>query len=69
MRKNNVENKVWINKCYLDPAPGKLTIIVWFAEFKCDRTNIDDAQRAGRPKEMVTPENIKSTKSFYKIVK
>ena len=37
-------------------APGKSTIIVWYAEFKRDRTNTDDAERSGRPKSAVVPE-------------
>ena len=31
----------------------------WYAEFKRSRTDTDDAERSGRPKEVVTPETIK----------
>ena len=34
-------------------------IIDWYAEFKRDRTNTDDAERSGRPKPAVVPENIR----------
>lgn len=57
MGKNTVEAKQWFDKRYGDSAPGKSTIIDWYAEFKCGRTN-DDAERFGRPKSAVVPENI-----------
>ena len=40
-------------------APGKSTIIDPYADFKCGRTNTDDAERSGRPKSAVVPENMK----------
>ena len=43
---------------YGDSAPGKSTIIDWYAEFKHCRTNTDDAERSGRPKSAVVSENI-----------
>ena len=39
--------------------------IDWYAEFKRDRTNTNDAERSGRPKSTVVPENITKV---YKIV-
>ena len=48
MGKNTVEAKQWLDKRYEDSAPGKSTIIGWYAEFK----------RSGRPKSTVVPENI-----------
>ena len=36
----------------------KSTIIDWYAEFKYGRTNTDVAERSGRPKSAVVPENI-----------
>ena len=55
---NSVEAKQWPDKSYGDSAPGKSTIIDWYAEFKRGRTNTDDAKRSGRPKSAVVPENI-----------
>ena len=58
MGKNTVEAKQWFYKRYGDSAPEKTTIIDWYAEFKRGRTNTDDAERSGRPKSAVVPENI-----------
>ena len=58
MRKNTFEAKQWLYKRYRDSAPGKSTIIDWYAEFKCDRASTDDTERFGRPKSAVVPENI-----------
>ena len=55
---NTVEAKQWLDKRYGDFAPGKSTIIDWYAEFKCGRTNTDDAERSGRLKSAVVSENI-----------
>ena len=46
------------DKRYGDSTPGKSTIIDWYAEFKRGRTSINDAERSGRPKSVVVPENI-----------
>ena len=58
MRKSTVEAKQYLDKRYLNSAPGKSTIIDWYAEFKYGRTNTDDAERFGRPKSAIVPENI-----------
>ena len=58
MGENTVEAKQWVDKRYGDSAPGKSTIIDWYTEFKRGRTNTDDAERSGRPKSAVVPENI-----------
>ena len=55
---NTVEAKKWLDKRYGDFATGKSTIIDWYDEFKRGRTNTDDAERSGRPKSAVVPENI-----------
>ncbi|XP_035725545.1 protein GVQW3-like [Vespa mandarinia] len=65
MGKNTVKAKQWFAKHYRDSASGKSTIIDWYAEFKRDRTNTDDAECSGRPKSEVVPENIKKV---HKIV-
>ena len=41
-----------------DSASGESTIIDWYAKFKRGRSNTDDAERFGRPKSTVVPENI-----------
>ena len=56
--KKNVKVKRKLDKRYGDSAPGKSTIIDWHDKFKRDRTNTDDAERSGRPKSAVIPENI-----------
>ena len=58
MEKNTIEPKQWLDKRYGDSTPGKSTIDDWYAEFKRDRTNTDDAERSGRPKSAFVPENI-----------
>ena len=65
MGKNTVEAKQWLDKRFGDSAPGKSTIIDWYAEFNRGRTNTDDAERSGRPKLAAVPENITKV---YKIV-
>ena len=64
MGKNTVEAKEWLDKHYGDSAPGKSTIIDWYAEFKRS-CRTDDTERSGRPKSAVVPENIKNV---HKIV-
>jgi histone-lysine N-methyltransferase SETMAR len=58
MGKNTITAKAWLDKCYPDSAPSRQTVEKWFAEFKRGRTDTDDAERSGRPIEVVTPENI-----------
>ena len=58
MGKNTVEAKQCLDKRYGNSAPGKSTIIDWYAEFKRSRTNTDDAECPGHPKSAVVPENI-----------
>ena len=57
--------KQCLDKRYVDSAPGKSTIIDWYATFYCDRTNTDGGERSDRPKLAVVPENITKV---YKIV-
>jgi hypothetical protein len=57
--KNTVENKAWLDKYYLDSAPGKSTVEKWFAKFKRGEMSIQDDARSGRPKEAVIDESIK----------
>ena len=56
--KNTVKAKQRLDKHYGDSAPGKSTIIDWYAEFKRGGKNTDNAGRSGCPKFTVVPENI-----------
>ena len=49
----------WLEKSYGDSAPSKTTICLWYAKFKRGRTDTEDAERSGRPNEVVTPGTIK----------
>ena len=40
--KNTAEAKQWLDKCCGNSAPGKSTIIDWYAKFKRGHTNIED---------------------------
>lgn len=62
--KNTVEAKQWLDKHYLDSAPGKSTIKDWYNEFKRGRTNTNEAERSGRPNTAVTEENIKKVRKI-----
>ena len=59
MKKNIVKARQWLEKCYGDSAPSKTTICRRYADFKRVRTDTEDAERSGRPNEVVTPETIK----------
>ena len=66
--KNTVEAKQWLDKRYGDSAPGILTIIDWYAEFKRGRTITEDAERSGHPKSAVVPENICNVLMYKNVV-
>nr|XP_040570867.1 histone-lysine N-methyltransferase SETMAR-like [Lepeophtheirus salmonis] len=59
MGKNTVQ--ACLGKCYPDSAPSKTTIKRWFADFKRGRTDLNDAERPGRPNEADIPVNIENT--------
>ena len=65
MRKNTVQAKQCLDKCYLDSASSRQMVEMWFAYFKRGRTNTDDAERSGRPNSTVVSEKIKMV---YKMV-
>ena len=65
MGKNTFEAKQWLDKRYGDSARGKSTLIDWYAEFKRGRTNTDDAERSGRTKSAVVPENITKVHKIF----
>ncbi|KAF7285197.1 hypothetical protein GWI33_011734 [Rhynchophorus ferrugineus] len=43
---------------FTDTAPGKSTIKDWYAKFRYAETSTENGERSGRPKEIVTDENI-----------
>ena len=59
MRKNTLQAKQWLDKCYPDSAPSRQMVEKWFPDFKRSRTNTDDAERPGQLKSTFVPENIK----------
>ena len=56
--KNAKEAKEWLDKHYPDSAPGKSTVCDWYNELKRGRSDLNDAQRSGRPKSAVNEENV-----------
>lgn len=64
MGKSAKDAKIWLDTHYPGTAPGNSTVKHWYNEFKRGRTNTDDAERSGRPKEAVTPENIKKVRKM-----
>ena len=64
MKKNTLQAQQWLEKFYGDSAPWKTTICPWYAEFKRGRTDNEDAERSGRPNQVVTLETIKKVHWF-----
>ena len=56
LRPNEIHSK--FIKVYGDSSPSFSTIKKWAAEFKRDRTSLEDDPREGRPKSALTPEII-----------
>ena len=54
-----METKTWLDNEFPDSAPGKSTIIDWYAKFKRGEMCTKDGERSKLPKEVVTDENIK----------
>ena len=63
--KNTVQAKQWLDKCYLDSAQSETTVKRWYADFKCGRTDTNDAEHSGHPNLAVVPEN---SKKIHKLV-
>lgn len=59
--KNTVLVKIWPGECYSGSAPLRQVGVYWVSEFKCGRKNTDDGERSGRPKQVVTTENMKKS--------
>ena len=49
MRKNSVQAKEWLDKCY--------SVKRWYADFKRSRTATNDTEPSGRPNSAIVPEN------------
>ena len=54
-----METKQWLDKHYPSFALSRQMVDKRIAEFKRGRTSTNDAERSGRPNEVVIPENIK----------
>ena len=63
--KNTVEAKTWLDNEFPDSAPGKSTIIDWYAKFKRGEMSTEDGERSGNPKEVVIDENIKKSTFIF----
>lgn len=57
-KKTITETKEKLDKYYGDSAPSISMVKKWFTEFRCGRTSTSDAERSGRPKEVITPEIV-----------
>ncbi|KAF7272699.1 hypothetical protein GWI33_014544 [Rhynchophorus ferrugineus] len=57
--KNTVEAITWLDAEFPDTAPGISTIKDWYTKFRRGEMSTEDGERSGRPKEVVTDENIK----------
>ncbi|KAF7269045.1 hypothetical protein GWI33_017884 [Rhynchophorus ferrugineus] len=57
--KNTVEAKTWLNTEFPYTTPGKSTIKDWYAKVGRGEMSTEDGEGSGRPKEVVTGENIK----------
>ena len=53
------------DKCYSESAPSEIMVKRWYADFKCGRTDTNDAECSGCPNLAVVPEN---TKKFHKLI-
>ena len=58
MRKNTVQTKQWLDKCYRESSPMRQMVEELIDEFKRGRTSTTDAERSGRPSAVATPEII-----------
>ena len=57
-KKTITETKERLDKYYGDSVPSISMVKKWFTEFRCGRTNTNDVERPGRPKDVVTPEIV-----------
>jgi len=45
-------------------ALGKLTICLWYSDFKRDSTNTEEAKSSRKPKEVIIPEIIRKVRKI-----
>ena len=64
-KKNTDLAKQWLNKCYSDSAPLETMVKRGYTDFKCGRTDTNDAEPSGCPNLAVVLEN---TKKLNKLV-
>ena len=64
MGKNTVQAKQLLDKCYSDSALLKTMVKKWYADFKRDCTDTNDAEHSGCPNLAVVPENTKKLHKF-----
>ncbi|GBP84565.1 Histone-lysine N-methyltransferase SETMAR [Eumeta japonica] len=57
-KKTITETNEKLDKYNGDSAPSISMVKKWFTEFRCGRTSTSDAERSGRPKEVITPEIV-----------
>ena len=62
IRKNTVQAKQWLDKCYSDSAPLETMVN---ADFKCSHTDTNDAKHSSHPNSTVVLEN---TKKLHQLV-
>ena len=58
MGKNTVQAKQLLDKFYSDSALSEKTVTRWYADFKCSRTDTNNAEYSGRPNSVVVLENL-----------
>ena len=59
MGKNTVQTKQWLDKCYSDSALSETMVKRWYADFKCSRTDTNDAECSNHSNSAVVPKNTK----------
>ena len=59
MRKNTVQAKQWLDKCYSGSALLETMVKRWYTDFKCIHTDTNDAECSGCQNSTVIPENTK----------
>ena len=64
-RKNTVQAKQWLDKCYLDPTLLETIVNKLYANFKCGCIDTNNAECSGCLNSVVVPEN---TKKLQKLV-
>ena len=58
-RKNTVQAKQWLDKCYSNSALLETTVKRGYTDFKCGCTDTNDAEHSGRPNSAIVLKNIK----------